>query len=279
MDMRALPSDGRRTVHGVVAGFHAPGRPPAVSEPSVLWTSEEDALFRSDIEAFVIKDCRLLGDLTLAPTVGRPTLFVVDDPLDLAHLSILQSNREIILTPYDAVHAPAAPPAVEGLREHVAGDVRKWIASRGLGGGVPATLEAFRGLTKANFEDFARRAAAVMMPRVQHFWRLVGQHGALAQTLMATPRMIRVGVGGPFDAMTPTLLFVDPAYVDGLAALSLGQSTVVVAPFALPLGEPVDALFAEFVDARREPFHLHDVITFGDVNGACVGCLFGEYTL
>ena len=37
--------------------------------------------------------------------------------------------------------------------------------------------------------------------------------------------------------------------------------------------------FAEFVDARTEPFHVHDVTTFGEVQGSVLGCLYGEYAM
>ncbi|MEO1105588.1 MAG: hypothetical protein AAFW98_17940, partial [Pseudomonadota bacterium] len=184
-----------------------------------------------------------------------------------------------ILTPRDAVYAPAGLEPVEGLREHIITDPQVWIAARGKTDAAPETLSPFNALSKADYRTIARNVSAVKLPDVQHFWHLVGDHGQMAQTMMPTSRMIRTGVGGPFDAMTPTLIFVDPARVDDIAALPLRQSTFVLAPFAIPAGEAVDMLLTAFVDARREPFHLHDVLTFGDVEGATVGCLYGEYVM
>lgn len=277
MDMRALSGNRVDGFVGAVAGFHAPGRGPRVDVPGITWTSDETTLFRAEIGAYVIEDVRLLGDLTLALTIGRPTLFVIDNPIDLAHLHILQANREIVLTPHDRVYAPAGLPGVEGLREHVTDAPEAWIESHQREAALPRSLAAFNALTKADYNNFARRAADVAMPDVQLFWRLVGHHGTLAQTLLRTAQMIRVGLDGPFEGVTPTLLFADPACTEEIASVTLRQSTLVVAPFMLPVGEPIDSVFAEFVDARSEPFHLHDLITFGDRQGATVGCLYGEY--
>ena len=153
-----------------------------------------------------------------------------------------------------------------------------WIMSHArVSESLPATLGAFNALTKAHYSNFARRASSVAIPSVQHFWRLVGQHATLAQTLIRTAQMIRVGIEGPFRDVTPTMLFVDPGHTEEISRLALRQSTLVIAPFALPLGEPVDGVIAEFADARPEPFHLHDLITFGDRQGSTIGCLYGEY--
>ena len=277
MDMRALSGNSGDGIVGLIGGFHAPGRTPRIDDARVEWTSDETTLFRSDVGAFVIEDCRLLGDLTLALTVGRPTLFVIDNAVDLAHLQILQSNREIVLTPHDRVYTAGEVPAVEGLREHITQSPAAWIAAHDQQAALPATLGAFNALTKAHYSNFARRASSVAIPSVQHFWRLVGQHATLAQTLIRTAQMIRVGIEGPFRDVTPTMLFVDPGHTEEISRLALRQSTLVIAPFALPLGEPVDGVIAEFADARPEPFHLHDLITFGDRQGSTIGCLYGEY--
>ncbi|MEM9223614.1 MAG: hypothetical protein AAGB11_14630, partial [Pseudomonadota bacterium] len=264
---------------GVVAGFHGPTSRPLLDDETVLWTSDETNLARSDIDAFVIQDCRLLSDITLSLTVGRPTLFVVGDPVDLIHLSILQANREVILTPYDAVYAPAGMLASEGLRDHEIGRPDNWIAAKGRMAAAPETLAPFNAISKAAFRKIARQVADIELPKVQHFWRLVGEHANMAQTVMATPRMIRTGVGGPFNKISPTIIFADPARVDQLGALTLRQSTIILALFANPIGEAVDAMLTGFVDARQEPFLLHDVVTFGDVRNATIGCLFGEYLI
>ncbi|MEM0906860.1 MAG: hypothetical protein AAGJ94_05805 [Pseudomonadota bacterium] len=279
MDMRVGHQTRAGVKGGVVAGFHDAGRATPSLAPDIVWSNDENALYAADISAFVIADCRLLSDLTLALTVGRPTLFLIDNPTDLAHLHILQTNREIVLTPLDGIYAPAGLPPVDGLREHVIIDPEAWILGRGRAGVLPGALRAFHSLTKANFGEFARKGSSIVMPNVQQFWRLVGEHGVLAQTLMPTPRMIRVGVGGPFNGVTPTLIFVDPRLAGALQAITLRQSTIVIAPFAVPIGDAVDSLFADFVDARTEPFHLHDVLTFGDRDGTTIGCLYGEYIL
>lgn len=280
MDMRLLPHDHAEQSGGVVAGFHGASGTPVVPSASVWWTSDEDGLFRSDIAAFVIQDCRLLGDLTLALTVGRPTLFVIDDPVDLAHLAILLANREIILTPYDAIYAPAGLPRVEGIFEHVITEPRAWIAALGAKTcTLPPSLSAFGELSKADFSEVAALCAGAQLGTIQHFWQIVGTHDQLAQTLLRTPEMIRVGRGGPFHDFTPTLLFADPQEASAIEQLALRQSTIVVAPFALQAGRPIDGLFADFVDARPEPFHLHDVTTFGERHGQVLGCLYGEYAM
>jgi len=279
MDMRLLPGDNGRQRAGVLAGFHGEGFAPVLASSAISWTSDEDALFRSDIAAYVIQDCRLLGDLTLALTAGRPTLFVINSPIDLAHLAILQANREIVLTPYDAIYSPAGLPRVEGLVEHVIDDPRDWIAAHGSVCKVPASLATFAGLGKADFCQFAEKCGSVRLGTVQHFWQIVGGHDEMAQLFLRTPEMIRVGCGGPFHDFTPTLLFVDPAHALAIETMPLRQSTLVVAPFALAAGDPVDGLFAELVDARPEPFHLHDVTTFGELHGSVLGCLYGEYSL
>ena len=280
MDVRLRPAERNRDRVGVVAGFHGASSQPVLQAPSIAWTSDEDSLFRSDIDAFVIQDCRLLGDLTLALTVGRPTLFVIDDAIDLAHLAVLQANREIVFTPYDAVYAPGGLPRVEGIIDHLIDDPREWVAARGNVCRVPATLGAFANFTKAEFSSFAATVGdAGRLGTVQHFFRTVGRHDRMAQTMIRTPEMIRVGRGGPFHDFSPTLLFVDLAHSHAIEALTLRQSTVVVAPLALKPGEPIDALLAELVDARPEPFHLHDVTTFGEKRGRVFCCLFGEYAI
>lgn len=279
MDMRLLPADNGRQRAGVLAGFHGQGREPVLTMPAVSWTTDEDDLFRSDIAAFVIQDCRLLADLTLALTAGRPTLFVVNDPIDLAHLAILLANREIVLTPYDAIYSPAGMPRVEGLVEHLIDTPQDWIKARGQDCRVPSSLSAFASLSKTDFGEFAERCKDARLGTVQHFWQLVGCHDELAQTFLRTPEMIRVASGGPFHDFTPTILFVDPAHALAIEALPLRQSTLVVAPFALAAGDPVDGLFAELVDARTEAFHLHDVTTFGELHGSVIGCLYGEYAM
>ncbi|MEM8663214.1 MAG: hypothetical protein AAGF49_03710 [Pseudomonadota bacterium] len=279
MDMPVPSAIADTGASGVVVGFRGHTATAGVDDPAIVWTSDETTLFRADIDAFVIQDCRLISDLTLALTVGRPTLFVLNGTVDFAHLAILQAAREVILTPLDAVYAAAGSPPIEGLREHLTADPRGWIAAKGRLGLLPATLGPFNALSKAAFRTISRKIAAVKMPTVQHFWRLVGAQESMAQTMMATARMMRTGVGGPFDAVTPTVLFVDPAQVDHLGDITLRQSTIVVAPFALPIGAPIDTLLTTFVDARREPFHLHEVLTFGDVEETTIGCLFGEYVV
>lgn len=280
MDVRLHPARRDRHRLGVVAGFHGPASTPVLASPSVSWTSDEDALFRSDIAAFVIQDCRLLGDLTLALTVGRPTLFVIDDPIDLAHLAVLQANREIVLTPYDAVYAPGGMPRLEGIVDHLIDDPHEWIGASGNVCRVPSTLGAFASFTKAEFSAFAAAVGSdARLGTVQHFVRIVGRHERMAQTMIRTAEMIRVGRGGPFHDFTPTLIFVDLAHTHAIETLPLRQSTVVVAPFALEPGEPVDVLLADLVDARPEPFHLHDVTTFGEKRGRVFGCLLGEYAM
>ncbi|GAB5376161.1 MAG: hypothetical protein AcusKO_26230 [Acuticoccus sp.] len=281
MDMRLLARESSSRQHvGIVAGFHGAERTPVLKSPLVSWTSDEDGLFRSDIAAFVIQDCRLLSDLTLALTVGRPTLFVIDDPVDLAHLAILLSNREIVLTPYDAIYAPTGLPRVEGIFEHVVSEPQTWISAFDEKAcSVPPGLAAFAHLSKADYSDFAALCGGASLGSIQHFWQIIGDHQQMAQTLLRTPEMIRVGRGGPFHDFTPTLIFADPTRAMSIAALPLRQSTIVVAPFALEAGEPIDGLFADFVDARPEPFHLHDVTTFGERHGHSLGCLYGEYAM
>lgn len=279
MDVRLRLAERERQWVGLVAGFHGPACTPVLPSSAVSWTSDEDGLFRSDITAFVLQDCRLLGDLTLALTVGRPTLFVVNDPVDLAHLAVLQANREIVLTPYDAIYAPAGLPRIEGVIEHMIDDPREWIAAGGGACRLPSSLAAFASFTKAEFSTFAAMCNEARLGAVQHFFRIVGSHDPMAQTMIRTPEMIRVGRGGPFHDFTPTLLFVDPAHTGTIETLALRQSTIVVAPFALAPGDPIDALLAELVDARPEPFHLHDVTTFGQKKGHVFGCVFGEYAM
>ncbi len=279
MDVRVHLAERDRQWVGLVAGFHGHACTPVLPSSAISWTSDEDGLFRSDITAFVIQDCRLLGDLTLALTVGRPTLFVVNDPIDLAHLAVLQANREIVLTPYDAIYTPGGLPPIEGVIEHLIDDPKEWIAAGGGACRLPSSLAAFASFTKAEFSAFAAMCNEARLGTVQHFFRIVGTHDQMAQTMIRTPEMIRVGRGGPFHDFTPTLLFVDPAQAGTIETLPLRQSTIVVMPFALAPGDPIDTLLAELVDARPEPFHLHDVTTFAQKKGYVFGCLFGEYAM
>lgn len=241
-------------------------------------------MFGTDVGAFVIADVRRLGDLALTLLGARPVLYVLNDARDMPHYRALLHHRLIVQTPFDAVLDPSGN--VHGDRWltlqfadlFVRGDAAITVLPP-FGGApfIPATLAPFARLTKARLMEFARRSAILPLPRVQHFWRPVGDVGAMAPLLMNTQAMTRAGVGGTFDAMTPTLLVVDPAALDELGTVRLGQSTTIVAPFALPAGTPVDHLLADFSDARDEPFHLHHLEVIGVVDEATIGCFYAEY--
>ncbi len=265
-------------VEGLVAGFRVAGSPDSRGEGPVVWFDDEGPLFRTDVKASVIEDLRLLSDVALNLFSARPTLFVIDDEADAMHLSLLLVSRKIILSPHDGiVLAPGIAPR-GGFREHLFASVGEWLTTDPEAV-LPPTLSRFASFSKADFSRAGSQGAPFALPTVQHFWRIIGEHGAMAQTVMAAAGMIRVGNGGPFDKVTPTLLFVDPAEVGRLEALSMPQSVSVVAPFALSNQIPVDELLSDFVDARREPFHVHDVAILGEQEEATLGCLYGEYVV
>ncbi|MBJ3774697.1 hypothetical protein [Acuticoccus mangrovi] len=270
-------------VVGRLAGYCAPGTHPSFVDDRIEWTNDEALLYVSGWDGYVIQDVRRLSDLTLILFAGRPILIVLDEPRDFSHLRLLLGERAILLTPADGIHVTAkwphdTAPILPGIPDVVVNPA-EWMAAGGRARRVPPTLAPFQRLRKARLTEFARRVGQLPLPRVQHFWRPVGDVGAFAGLVLAHGPMIRVGAGGPFHTMTPTLLLVDPAELDRLSALTLSQSTIVAAPFALPRGRPIDHLLADFADARHEPFHLHEVAVLGDVGEVTVGCLYGEYVV
>ncbi|MEM8855220.1 MAG: hypothetical protein AAGD34_16055 [Pseudomonadota bacterium] len=264
-----------------IAAFGRGGSGPDI-DPSVNWSGDERALYDTAATALVVTDLRLLSDLTLVVLSARPTLFVINDPRDLPHYRLLLQRRELVLTPADAVHVTGAArgaPLPAGLGEHLVDDPSAWVAAGGTARSLKGPLKAFGLVGKSRLTELAQRANGLALPSVQHFWRLIGENGSLAQLAMRTAAMERVGAGGPLDRFSPTLLFLDPAHCEDLRALPLPQSVTVVAPFTLPRGQPLEFLISQIKDARPEPFHLHRVASLMDVDDVTLGIVYGEFVV
>ncbi|WMS42161.1 hypothetical protein RDV64_19145 [Acuticoccus sp. MNP-M23] len=266
------------SVEALIAGFRAPGTSPLLDDPSVVWFDNEAALFRTDVQATVIQDLRLLSDVALALCSARPTLFLITTAADAAHLSLLLEARTVVLSPYDGVVLSPGTLPRSGFAEHRFETALDWLSTLP-DVQLPQTLSAFANLSKADFSRAGNAEVPPSIAAVQHFWLVVGDHGSLAQTVMQSATMIRTGMDGPFHSVTPTLLFVDPGEVEQLRTLRLTQSVAVVAPFVLDNETPVDKILTDFVDARPEPFHVHHVSILGERQDATLGCVYGEYVV
>lgn len=277
----AIPGGGPKPL---IFAYTAPDGEQRVRHPALTPTTDEDALYAPDATGYVISDLRRLSDLALVLVSGRPTLFVLDDVRDLTHLLLLIEHRALALTPHDAVLAQAgsrtrAHPAWPTLADLAVESAAEWL-ERPAAARLPEPLDAFAQASKIALVEFGRRCTLVPLPRLQHFWRPVGEVGALACIVTGSASAPRVGHGGVLHNLTPTLLVVDAAARSELRALTLAQSTVLAAPFALAPAERVDHLAADLADIRPEPFHLHDVVTMtGTYAGRILGVLYGEYVV
>ncbi|WP_157961699.1 hypothetical protein [Acuticoccus kandeliae] len=263
-----------------LAGHHAAGAPPPVDAPGIAWSTDPAALFAPGIGAFVIADPGALPATVFPLLAARPTLFLVRTAGDVAALTRLVRARTVIATPADGVWcADGCAFGDVGLSALHAARVATPAAWIGLGGAarVPPGLSPFGALSKAGHTEIARRTAALALPRTQQFWRPLGAAAPLATLLMRTESMVRVDLSPHFAGLTPTLVLLAADDAEALGALALRQSTVVVAPFALPAGVPVDHALGALATARAEPFALHEVVHFGDVDGVSLGCAYGEF--
>lgn len=268
-------------IRAPVPAFGQGGTGPPI-DGSIVWSGDQRVLYDAAATALVVTDLRLLSDLTLVVLSARPTLFVLSDLRDLAHYRLLLQRRELILTPADAVYVTGKAldaPLPSGLCEHLVDDPSPWVAAGGKARSLKGSLQGFGLVDKSRLTELAQRANGLALPSVQHFWRLVGNHGSLAQLAMRAASMERVGVGGPLDGFSPTLLFLDPAHCQDLSALALPQSVTVVAPFTLPRGTPLEFLISQIKDARPEPFHLHRVSSLVDVDDVTLGIVYGEFVV
>ncbi|MCF3932605.1 hypothetical protein L1787_04135 [Acuticoccus sp. M5D2P5] len=266
-----------------ILGFHQQSRPVrglTHARSAIEWTDAECDLYRPGVDGLIVQDLRTLSDQIYPLIAATPTLFVLSDR-DRPHFLVLLHHRTVVLTPADAVFVDG-PPRGDRLQSmigdsHVAGP-DDWIMADGAMRAIPASLAPFAEVAKVEFGEIARRVAAIPLPRVQHFWAPVGPVAAFAPIFIGPMSAVRVDEG-PFAGLAPTLLLVDPEHMGDLADRPLPQSTIVVMPFALARGRPIDHLLADLAEMRREPFHLHDLVTLGDVGEASLGCLYGEFVV